>query len=583
MVKSNKSYRFFICLLFVLLIAERLYGIWFLRWAFDEEQNFGGGTAILKYGLSLLGWEVANPEMEHLVSIYGIVGKYLAVLPAALGFGLEQVFAIDLPIPLGLIFTRVVVSFLPSVLTVYLVWQLVRQMGGGRLMELGVLVLFLFTFKHVETAHYGVSDALSTFFVVLSVYCFVQFSVAIGGKGHRKFLVFLALSSVSTVSTKINVGVVITAVVIVFLMFKHKRGKGEWRDGEVERKGEYGETEAWRKTKWRKEHRDTEVGRKGEGRGGEVVLFAVVWVGAFVMINLPYLWNFSEWYVELLRHVNEYPYTIKGSWSTPFYFRPPFGVGWGILVLAVGGIVVFMSRKVLESRRVSKNIGGLKTLEDWVLLPALCFLVLFYVYLAMSRGVIHRWGIPMTPFLVLFAAYFGRCIYDWSLEFFGVERRNLVTFIGGMGVIGIGIIPLFSILCFNLSLTDKPNTYQRLEEVLRKGLASDECIYNLEGLQIEQCSENAPEDILALEESQIEYIIFSDFWFSERRYPSSILYLEVIDFRTHGNWREIRNYLEKGDNHWRLIHQIEPKYYTHWSTNIAQPPIFYVYRRMPSD
>lgn len=549
MVKSNKSYRLFIGLLFVLLIVERFYGIWFLRWAFDEEQNFGGGTAILKYVLNLLGWEVANPEMEHLVSIYGIVGKYLAVLPAAVGFGLEEVLAIDLPIPLGLIFTRIVVSFLPSVLTVYLVWRLVQQMGGGRLMELGVLVLFLFTFKHVETAHYGVSDALSTFFVVLSVYFLRQFSVAIGGKAQRKILLFLALSCVLAVSTKINVGVVITGVVgytLIGIGFKY---------------------------------RDTERRRKVEG----LFLFIGGWLGAFVVINLPYLWNFSEWYGELLRHVNEYPYTIKGSWRTPFYFHPPFGVGWGVLVLALGGMLVFLGRKILEERQVFKKKEKWTGLEEWILLPALCFLVLFYAYLAMSRGVIHRWAIPMTPFLVLFAAYFGQWIYDWSLEFFGVEWKNLVVFVGGVGVLGMGIVPLFSIFCFNLSLTDLPNTYHRLEEVLQKEIADGGCIYNLEGLKIEQCSEDTPENVLALEESGIEYVVFSDFWFSERRYPSSILYLEVIDFRTHGNWREIRNYLESTHNHWREIHRIEPKYYTPWSTNIAQPPIFYVYQRIPSD
>ncbi len=549
-------------ILYLLLIVERFYGIWFLRWAFDEEQNFGGGTAMLKWVLNLFGTGIPNPETEHLVSIYGIVGKYLAVVPAAMGFALEKVLPIDLPIPLGLIFTRIVVSFLPSVLTIVLIHKMIRLVSDSKVFLFSALTLFLFTFKHIETAHYGVSDGLSTFFVVWSVYCFLRFSL----EGRRKFLVWTAVACVLAVATKVNVGVVITGVIGLLLLIE--------RGGTEERKTEHADTETQEHIERKNERRDAEI-----GRFNPIVVFGFTWMAVFVVVNLPYLVNFGEWYGELERHVHEYPYTIKGTWLTPFYFHPPFGVGFQILLLALGGI--YYGLRATKGRHWSIGKGKERWTEfTYLFLPALLFLILFYLYLVFSRGVIHRWTIPMTPFLVLFAAYFIEVTYRWSMIRFPVLKRSFVAVgISLLVFLLVGAKPLYHVLQFDLALTASSNTYQQLQKFADENLASNACIYNVEGIVLKNCSEEAPVDIAALKESSIEYIVFSDFWFSERRYPESILYLEVIDQRTHGNWRLIRNFIEGENSDWKLEQVIRPTHFSDWSTNIAQPPIFYIYKR----
>ncbi|MEZ4884264.1 MAG: glycosyltransferase family 39 protein [Chitinophagales bacterium] len=615
-----KKYHFLL-FLYSLLILERFYGIWFLRWAFDEEQNFGGGTAMLKGGLNLFGAGIPNPEMEYLVTIYGVVGKYLAVIPAAMGFALEKILPIDLPIPLGLIFTRIVVSFLPSVLTIVLMHRIVGLISDSKVFLFSTLALFLFTFKHIETSHYGVSDALSTFFVVLSVYCFLQYSL----KGKRKYLIWTAVVCVLTVSTKINVGVVVTAVVFVCLIFEGRDGEVEsfWEEGEKSRgnltnscklwqwlkraehrgteaqrifEGTDGEVEGfweegeksrgnlanscklWQWLK-RAEHRGTEAQRIFEGRDGEVgsfwkkmMVFGGAWGLAFVVINLPYLIQIEVWYSELVRHINEYPYTIKGTWQTPFYFHPPFGVGWGILLLTFAGIIhyLFDKQAFLFKSKMAANS---------VFFPALFFLILFYMYLTFSRGIIHRWTIPMTPFLVLFAGYCIAALYDWCLCY----AQQFDKWIGG-GVVLLILVMNFQtighVLQYDLALTAKPTTYEKLQNFVDENVSPNTCIYNVEGIVLTHCSEEAPANIEALKSSELQYIIFSDFWFSERRYPVSILYLDVIDERTHGNWRSIRNYIEGEGSGWKLEQIIEPEFFSYWSTNIAQAPIFYVYKSL---
>ncbi|MFK7904001.1 MAG: phospholipid carrier-dependent glycosyltransferase [Chitinophagales bacterium] len=527
-------------LLYSLLILERLYGIGFLRWAFDEEQNFGGGTAMLKWGMNLFGADIANPEMEHLVSIYGIVGKYLAVVPAAMGFALEKIFPIDLPIPLGLIFTRVFVSFLPSVLTIFLIHRIIRLVSDSKVFLFSTLMLFLFAFKHIETAHYGVSDGLSTFFVVLSTYYFLQFSIHEGGEKNNKYLMLTAIACMLAISTKINVGVIITATIGVFLL------RNTWR---------------------------TTLFQKNLG------LFVFTSTAAFLVINLPYLIYFEEWYAELIRHIQEYPYTIKGTFLTPFYFHPPFGLSLAILLLALGGMWYGVLKSFGKKQWVSHGeTVSQKTIAS-IFLPALLFLLLFYIYLAFSRGIIHRWAIPMTPFLVLFAGYFMEVSYQWALVRIPIIRHRL----GGICMALIvffmlGTESLYHVVQFDLGLMASPSTYEKLQNFVDEHIPANTCIYNVEGIQLSHCSENAPESIEALKESGIEYIVFSDFWFSERRYPSSILYLDVIDERTHGNWRLIRNHIEGNSDNWVLEEVIQPAHYSYWSTNIAQPPIFYIYK-----
>ena len=539
---SHKNFNLLLFILYALLIAERLYGIHFLRWAFDEEQNFGGGTAILKWTFNLFGANISNPEMEHLVSIYGIVGKYLAVLPAALGFTLERVFSIDLSIPLGLIFTRVFVSFLPSILTIYLIHKIVCLISDNKVFLVAALGLFLITFKHIETAHYGVSDALSTFFAVLSFYYYLQFSLQTIPKKASKYLALTTIACMLTISTKINVGLVMTASIGLLLVLK------DWK---------------------------TEIGRKN------IQIFALTAIGAFVVINLPYLVQFEEWSGEIIRHLKEYSYTIRGSFLTPFYFHPPFGLGTPILLAAFGGMY-YGARLViigfeLQKGRVRPVIK--RTVSDDVFLLPLLFLVSFYIYLAFSRGVIHRWAIPMTPFFVLFAAYLISLSYHWCSAL-PSKFKTFFSIFFILVFLGMGITPLSHIFQFNLALTTEPNSYEQLQKFVNQQVTENNCICNIEGVLLKNCSENAPESIDALKESSIEYIVFSDFWFSERRYPLSILYLEVIDKRTHGNWRTIRQYLEGEQNDWKLEQVIQPKHYTYWSTNIAQPPIFYIYKRI---
>ena len=590
---NHKHYYWWIILLYCLLIVERFYGIWFLRWAFDEEQNFGGGTAILKWGFNLFGANIPNPEMEHLVSIYGIMGKYLAVLPAAMGFALEKILPIDLPIPLGLIFTRMIVSFLPSVLTIVLIHKIIRLVSDSRVFLFSALILFLFTFKHIETAHYGVSDALSTFFVVLSGYCFLQFSLVLETKKRNRYLIWTSIACVLCVSTKINVGVVITGVIGLFLLFerggtetqilledeldtKAKRKNIERRDAEA---GSFLEDE---------HRRDMKAQSKGSQnfandfqlwqqlkRNKHLVVFASTFLLTFLIVNLPYLLNFEEWYGELIRHIDEYPYTIKGTWFTFFYFHPPFGVGWGVLLLAFGGNILWLT----TIRKKGDGVAQRK-IAARILSPALFFLVLFYLYLVFSRGVIHRWAIPMTPFLVLFAAYFVSNTYSWFLSFAPKVEAGLISILLALFFVLIGFKPLYHVLQLNLALTSTSTTYQSLQEFVDQSISPNTCIYNVEGIELKHCSEEAPKNITALKVSSIEYIVFSDFWFSERRYPASVLYLDVIEERTHGDWRTMRNHIEGEESGWKLEKVVQPKYYSYWSTNIAQPPVFYVYKRV---
>ncbi len=517
-MKQQQQYKKVVILvLFSLAALLRVYGVWYPRWAFDEAENFGGGLNMIKFFTNALGL-TNEPYMEELW-VYGLVGKYMSILPVAVGFLVEKITQINYPIPIALIFTRFFIASLPSILSVYLLYRISKLIKAPKSFTIILLALCCCTFKHIETAHYAVAESLSTFCLVSSIFYWLKFQVS--GYKVVKYLKISTVLVALTASTKINVGMVLGITLAFSTFIPYLRQQFDF-------------------------HRFLYF----------VKILIIFFFLPFILLNLPYFIHFFEWWAVIQTHVESYPYIVKGSFVSLFYGDPIFGVDWGIFIVACLGILQAIWRK-----------------KDIYTAPIL-FLLLFYLYLSVSKGVVHRWVIPMSPFLVLLASDFLQDIYLFFKK--KINQKANILAITSI-ILLIGIRPFYHTINYNINLTKKPDTYSLLKQYVADnqidGAKSLACYI---GMHIPKVQTTAPASVTELQESEVKYAIFSDFWFWQRRLPASILNQHFVNGRSKGNWEPIRQYVEQN---WHLKQQITPKYWSNWSTNVASPPVFYVYEK----
>ena len=284
-------------------------------------------------------------------------------------------------------------------------------------------------------------------------------------------------------------------------------------------------------------------------------------------LDLTYFANFQEWYTLIIHHITNYPFPIRGRWSTYFHFIPMLGVGAPILLLALYG-----TYRVLRDERLGSPLYA-----------PLAFLALFYLYLSLSRGAIPRWAIPITPSLVILATLAIVSLWRQAKS----SSRPVQCATVAMFVVLVPLLaaaPLANVLRFNLALVDEPNTYQQLRVFLEEDVSGSGCILSAPRISFRQCDSKRRVSPESLDDLDLKFVVFSEFWFIERRYPLSILNRKVLNKRRHGDWNSIRNQLEDSRpgviTAWELERVIRPRFYSDWSTNIAQPPSFYVYKRV---
>jgi len=315
------------------------YGLWFKGFAWDEEQFYAGGRLVGKFFYSLFQGE---PRVDDgIVSIYGLVGKYVSFFamflyePIAMlkGYSHHEV----------MIFIRLLTSLLPALLAVILLYKMVSRHVGE---EAGFCILLMsaFAFRWVEQSHYAVPDSLVTLFVVWSFVFMLKSSY------HFRDLFWWALVLALAFHTKINVGLMLTVFSVVVLLVRWVR-------------------------------RDVDMSGKA------LLLLGFFWLGLTVLFGLPYLIHFQAFWKVLVFHIKDYPFVVKGSPWVYFYFKPALGIDWGLIVLALVGVVMLMRKY-----------------NAFVFLHFAWF-VIFFSYLAFSRGAIPRWEVPLIPSLLVLGTY----------------------------------------------------------------------------------------------------------------------------------------------------------------------------------
>jgi len=369
--------------LFVLLLANAIthgYGLWFKDFAWDEEQFYYAARLLGKFFYTLIHGE---PVLDQdIVSIYGLTGKYLAFI----GLLFYEPWALfhEYSFHEAMVFVRFFSSFLPSMFALLLLFHLVEKHVGE---NAGWLVLFLsmFAFRWVEQAHYAVPDSLTSLFIVWIYFYLMKERYLV------KDLIWMSLVLALAFHSKINVGACLMMFVGIVLLFR-------WFTGSL----------------------DFSLKR--------LIILGLFWFLWVFLLGLPYLFYYKEFLQELTFHLHGYPFIIKGSPWVYFYFKPPLGVDWGILILGCMGMFMLFRK-----------------FNVFVFLNFLWF-VIFYALLSISRGAIPRWEVPLIPSLLVLA------VYGLSELSTLVKRKWLVY---GLGLMAI-MRPAYHVFMLDMSLIAKP-------------------------------------------------------------------------------------------------------------------------------
>lgn len=491
----------------------RIYGTWFPQEGFDEAQNLLGAESIAAC--------FQGEFSEQIVSIYGFLGKLLSVLPFYLGNGLQEWLDITYPVPLGLILMRLFIATLPNILSIWITIKIAKYLHVNIHYRLLILVLFSIAFKHVETAHYAVNDSLCTFLAILTGYYYVCYRKT----KKRKYLIYTALIAALATSTKIHIGLLATATVVLSRLVELIRQKEVFAS--------------------------IFPTLLKEGK-----TYALVFTSTFIVINLPYLFYWRRWFGEIWYHIVAYPFYFKGSLLTYFYFNPAYGLGFFLLGLAAMGLMVLIRQK-----------------EIIRYLPILGFTIFLFFFLGTSRGAIHRWAIPLAPFIILLAA---RSLLYMMDVFTKQWSRRVAVFSIGILLIGIGFQPFLHEFKLVANLENVHTTYQKLNIVLSTLPAKQVTGRFAETPAIEMdIQELEIVSMQGLTDQGIDYLIFSDFYFPKDK-PDHLGFPHIAKTLKVAAWRKLRSQVEV---EWELYREIQPHFYTSWSTNIANSPPFYIYQR----
>ncbi|MCX7697777.1 MAG: hypothetical protein N2Z72_08830 [Bacteroidales bacterium] len=485
---------FYVSFLFVLNVITRFYGIWFEGFAWDEEQLYLGARLLGKFFYQLSdGIIYLDPQF---VSIYGPVGKYLAFV----GLCSYELYAywFGYDINEALWFIRLFSSFLPSFLTVWFLYRISLRYNDERI-AMVTLLFSAFAFRWVEAAHYAVPDSLTAFFVVVTIYLLLQEMLL------EKKLFWLSFIIALAFHTKIHVGGLLALFSVIVMLWQMKLVNG-FRFRQLLR----------------------------------FFLLSLFWL---VIVGLPYVIYWQDFLDEILYHMNEFPFVVKGSPLSYFFFKPVMGIDIGMLLLALIGI----GFSIYEFK-VDRN-SSFFLMVGWVLI--------FYAYLSFTKGAIPRWEIPMIPLLVLLAAYGIKRF----VEFFPRKQSLILT--------------LFIFICilrpaYHILMLDAGFVHRKLLSVSEwyEKYQCKKVFYNY-----------------ALDYPKMKYFLRSDC-------NCAVLYEPYWnDLETNGipSWLEspknnasfignasdsIRSFVRK---HWKKTEEYNPPFFTPWTFNPAASKKIFLY------
>ncbi len=333
--------------LFAFNLLTRGYGIWFRRLAWDEEQFYQGGHSIL---LFLKGYFAngSTPFIGYdLVSIYGPAGKYIAAFALAVQQAYASVFGYHSAFD-PVIFIRIFSSFIPSLISVWLLMKISRKLFPDPAYTILVLLLAALSFRWVESAHYATPDSL----LIMAVLWAINECLILSDSFSNKAIWRLALAVSLSLACKINVALLLWATVNLYLIY---------------------------------------INRQGGFRN--LILRVLIFNGFMLLFSFILMWPYvvylEEYLLVVKYHISEFPFVIAGDPLIYFIFKPAWGIGWGILSMAAFGLLWIIWRM----KRVN---------PQWLLL--LSWMIVMMSYLSVSRGAIPRWELPLIPVLLLLAS-----------------------------------------------------------------------------------------------------------------------------------------------------------------------------------
>lgn len=572
-------------LFFFFATWSRLWGIWFLHDSFDEGQIIQGSHALFDAFVAILQGDFSGIEKASFVSLYGPFPKLLGALPLGLA---RELFSEHRHVQTVL--ARILLSFLPNLFTVYLVWRMAQRLSPSPIFRLGALFFAALLFKHCETAHYAVPDSLVTLLALAALDALMR--VRLAKKEWAKHYLYAAIGAALAASTKIHVGLVslgtiLLDVLLVSLSFAEERTN---------------------------ERNPFPLSRL---LGGWKVIVAslLVFLFTFTLSSLPYLLRWEEWIAAIQTH-RYAPFSAIGHPLTYFFMVPPFGIGWTMLLLCFVGLGIGIgyrwrhrhdlavrrggkrcAQRGEEGRVAGSSSSGVEIVQEgsfpfpegakavrqlfWMnfvrdpFMPVFLFSLLFYLFLSLAPGAVGRWIIPLLPPLALFGAvtfrHLDRGIAP-RLPTLSVSLRYALLFLLALF---LAYEPAYHLVRFNLNLAEKPTTYDRVSLFLLEVATPGKVVGPVLGpFRLPQgfiVNEVPSEE--DLQGGRYSYALFSDFFFEEGRgrFPPFLRWPD----REWDQWVRIRREVE---SQWHFVARFASRYATPWGDPIAKQQVFTLYR-----
>jgi len=343
---DKRSEVLLLALVLVLAAALRSWGIGFgLPYVLHQDEPIIVNHA-LAYGSGDLNphFFIIPPFASYLVfacyAVYYLLGNISGMFPGPENFAVS--FFSD---PTAFYYiARVVLGFIPSVLSVWLVWMLHKRLFGGR-GPLFAAVLTAVSFLAVVNAHYAYVDNMMVFFV-LAVYLAMTGMMA--RPSLMRYVVCGALLGLA-VSVKYN-----SAILAVPFFIAHVAAKYD-------------------------------VPKKRSIFLDKYLWMAVLaGLAAFVITN-PFA--VLDWRAFLFGGLGKIRHEYIG-WTHHLSYSVSEGIGGSFLVTALAGsLIVFFREKKIKA------------------LFFLSFPVVFYIHLVLGSQQFSRYALPLIPFIAISTSY----------------------------------------------------------------------------------------------------------------------------------------------------------------------------------
>ncbi len=240
-------------------------------------------------------------------------------------------------------------------LTVLAVYGTARRLWDQRTALIAAFFLAL-TFIHVRDSHFGTTDAMMTFFIVLSTMWLIDGHIT----GSRQSFVLAGVMGGLATATKYNAGVVMFPVLVsqVVQVIESRRS---------------GEKPAF---------------------DGRMFWFGIPCAAAF-FIGVPFLIFDYERFRAAMALLNEsmnlgtggVSASLGNGWLHHLRFSLLHGVGWPLLAISLVAAVILLVRRT------------------GIILVLLTFPIVYFCVIGSVRNLFFRYAIPIVPFLCLLGAW----------------------------------------------------------------------------------------------------------------------------------------------------------------------------------